>query len=38
VNLPLENGKIVLGTWQQIIFIEFLEPRQRKVVVTIIGE
>jgi len=38
VSLPLENGKLVLGTWQQVIFIEFLEPRQRKVVVTILGE
>ena len=38
VSLPLENGRMVLGTWQQIIFIEFLEPRQRKVAVTVIGE
>lgn len=38
VNLPLENGRLAIGTWQQIIFIEFLEARQRKLVVTVIGE
>jgi secondary thiamine-phosphate synthase enzyme len=38
VNLPLENSKLALGTWQQIIFIEFLETRQRKLVVTVMGE
>lgn len=38
LTIPLENGKLVLGTWQQIIFVELFEPREREVVVTIIGE
>jgi secondary thiamine-phosphate synthase enzyme len=36
--IPLENGKLVLGTWQQIFFVELFEPREREVVVTIMGE
>jgi secondary thiamine-phosphate synthase enzyme len=36
--IPVEDGRLVLGTWQQIFFLEILEPRSRKVVVTVIGE
>jgi secondary thiamine-phosphate synthase enzyme len=36
--IPVEDGKLVLGTWQQIFFLEILEPRSRKVIVTVIGE
>jgi secondary thiamine-phosphate synthase enzyme len=36
---PFVNGKMILGTWQQIILIDFdNRPRQRNVVVQIIGE
>lgn len=38
VSAPLENGKMILGTWQQIFFVEFFEPRERKVIVTVVGE
>lgn len=38
LTIPLENGKLVLGTWQQIFFVELFEPREREVVITIIGE
>jgi secondary thiamine-phosphate synthase enzyme len=38
LTIPLENGKLVLGMWQNIFFIELFEPRERGVVVTIIGE
>jgi secondary thiamine-phosphate synthase enzyme len=31
----IENGKMVLGTWQGIYFCEFDGPRRRKVLVTI---
>ncbi len=35
---PVENGKLVLGTWQQILFIDFdNRPRNREIVVKIIG-
>ena len=29
----VENGRLVLGTWQAIFFCEFDGPRQRKVIV-----
>ncbi len=39
VTVPLNEGKLVLGTWQQIFHLECdVKARQRKVVVTLIGE
>jgi secondary thiamine-phosphate synthase enzyme len=29
----VENGRLVLGTWQAIFFCEFDGPRQRKIIV-----
>jgi secondary thiamine-phosphate synthase enzyme len=34
VLVPLENGRLLLGTWQGIFFCEFDGPRSRKVYVT----
>jgi secondary thiamine-phosphate synthase enzyme len=34
VLVPLEAGRLALGTWQGIFFCEFDGPRQRKVYVT----
>ncbi len=34
VLVPVENGKLALGTWQGIFFCEFDGPRERKVYVT----
>lgn len=31
VRVPVENGRLRLGTWQGIFFCEFDGPRQRKV-------
>jgi len=37
-TFPFQNKRILLGTWQQIIFIECDEkPRHRKIYCTIIG-
>lgn len=36
VNVPLEGGRIDLGTWQSIFFIELDGPRTRKVTVTVL--
>lgn len=33
--IPLENGSLVLGTWQGIYFCEFDGPRNRRVNVTV---
>jgi secondary thiamine-phosphate synthase enzyme len=38
LTIPVKNGELVLGTWQQIFFLELLESRNRKVIVTVIGE
>ena len=34
--LPIEDGRIVRGTWQQIFLVEFDGPRTRKIIVKII--
>lgn len=31
VNVPVEGGKLVLGTWQSLYFCEFDGPRHRRV-------
>ena len=39
ISVPLEEGRLMLGTWQQIFHLEAdIKPRERKVVVTIAGE
>jgi secondary thiamine-phosphate synthase enzyme len=38
LSIPIKNNKLVLGTWQRIIFVEFFEKRERKIFVTIIGD
>jgi len=36
--IPLENGSLVLGTWQGIFFCEFDGPRNRRVNVKILPD
>jgi secondary thiamine-phosphate synthase enzyme len=39
LSVPLEGKKLMLGTWQQIVFIEFdVRPRDRTIIVHSIGE
>ncbi|RQW85602.1 MAG: YjbQ family protein [Geobacter sp.] len=37
-TLLIENGRLLLGTWQAVYFCEFDGPRSRKVVVKIIPD
>lgn len=37
VQVIVENGKLVLGTWQAIFFCEFDGPRHRRVAVQLIS-
>jgi secondary thiamine-phosphate synthase enzyme len=38
LTVPLIEGRLVLGTWQQIVLVDFdNEPRDRKVLVSISG-
>jgi secondary thiamine-phosphate synthase enzyme len=39
LTIPLIKGKLTLGTWQQIVFIDFdNRKRERNLIVQIIGE
>jgi len=39
LTVPVQDGHLVLGTWQQIVFMEFdNKPRSREVVVQVVGE
>ena len=33
ITIPIEDGQLVLGTWQGIFFCEFDGPRRRQVYV-----
>jgi secondary thiamine-phosphate synthase enzyme len=39
VTVPFRDGKLLLGTWQQIALFEFdTGPRRREIVVQVLGE
>jgi thiamine phosphate synthase YjbQ (UPF0047 family) len=39
LTVPLSNGALVLGTWQQIIVIDHdNRPRNREIFVQVMGE
>lgn len=39
ITVPVTNGALALGTWQQIFHLECdIKPRQRTIVVTVMGE
>lgn len=39
LTVPFVDGTLTLGTWQQIVFLDFdMRPRSRRLVVQILGE
>lgn len=37
--IPFQEGKLVLGTWQQIVFVDFdNRPRSRTIILQFMGE
>ena len=39
LTVPFEDGDLVLGTWQQIMLLEFdTRARQREIVIQIVGD
>jgi secondary thiamine-phosphate synthase enzyme len=39
ITVPIVDGRLTLGTWQQIVVLDFdTRPRRREVVVQIVGE
>jgi secondary thiamine-phosphate synthase enzyme len=38
ISIPFERGRLCVGTWQQVVLIEFdTRPRTREVVIQLIG-
>lgn len=39
LTVPVQNSRLMLGTWQQIVFVELdVRPRDREIIVQFIGE
>ena len=39
LTVPIVQGRLLLGTWQQIVFLEFdNKPRSREIAVQIVGD
>ncbi len=39
LTIPFVDGELLLGTWQQITYVDFdVRPRSRRIVVQIVGE
>jgi secondary thiamine-phosphate synthase enzyme len=39
LTIPILNGEMPLGTWQQIVFLELdVRPRTRKLIVQVVGD
>lgn len=39
MTLPINNGEPLLGTWQQIVFVELdTRGRNRKILITVVGD
>jgi len=34
-TVPVQNGRLALGTWQSLMFVELDGPRDRKVIVSV---
>jgi secondary thiamine-phosphate synthase enzyme len=39
ITLPIQKGKMIHGTWQQVVFVELdTRPRNRELIINIVGE
>ena len=39
LSLPILQGRVALGTWQQILFLDFdVRPRDREILVQVMGD
>jgi len=39
ITVPIKDGKLIHGTWQQVVFVELdTRPRDRSIIVQIVGE
>jgi len=37
-TIPVQDGKMLLGKWQRILLIELDSPREREIIVQVMGE
>lgn len=37
-TIPIKDSRLLLGTWQSILFVELDGPRERKIILTIISD
>ncbi len=35
LSVPFKGGKLILGTWQRIVLMEFNGPREREVIISL---
>jgi secondary thiamine-phosphate synthase enzyme len=35
INIPIRQGKLALGKWQGVMFVELDGPRERKIIVSV---
>ena len=39
LTVPVKDGKLVLGTWQQVFHLECdIKPRRRTIIITVMGD
>jgi len=39
IDIPVQEGRLVLGTWQQVVLCDFdNRPRRRRILVQVMGE
>lgn len=39
LTVPFSSGKLILGTWQQVVFVDFdNRPRNREIILQFLGE
>ncbi len=39
LSVPFVDGRLTLGTWQQIVYLDFdIRPRRRELIVQMVGE
>ena len=36
LTIPVEDGKLILGTWQRVVLMEFDGPREREIVINLV--
>jgi secondary thiamine-phosphate synthase enzyme len=37
ITVPVDGGRLVLGTWQRVVLVEFDGPRERELILSLVG-